>query len=499
MFKQLLETEDLSLFLQQKGELLFDLSNATYDKLQTEKSNFEYFIMLQSEKIEALDFSISRNKAFLHFIFDLSERFQLRNCIQQTYNWLQKYNIEIGSRLRAALLFNIDISETNIYIARFSSICELLDKALLKEDDNDKKILATFANYYLAVLDRYYIWIQHLRKAIQESIDQYSFLKKKFISDLISFDVTNPELCAKCILQLKDELFDRHLTAIQDIYQSNNFLIEEDTEYAKLLKTASNLSFDWIRSIAFDKVGFGTHLENRGVEPLRNEQDLFIYLKSYGNMHYAKMQSAIKKLPLDQINGTIEIIDWGCGQALATITLIEFLQKMDIEIIKPKITLIEPSEITIKRAALHIKSFFPDSQINTVCKYLDDVLIDDVFTNPKSVKIHLFSNILDVELFSLSKLEALISKSQKGVNYFICVSPYIDDFKTDRVDGFRQYFQNNYNENYKLLGEKTNSKSDNKYWNCNNNFKNKRCYNHPDNCGCYNKWTRVIRVFKVNI
>jgi hypothetical protein len=109
MFKQLLEVEDLSLFLQQNGDLLFDLSNATFDILQDEKSNIEYFIMLQPKKVEALDFSISRNKAFLHFIFDLSERLQLSDCIQQTHNWLLKYDIVIGSRLQAALLFNIEI------------------------------------------------------------------------------------------------------------------------------------------------------------------------------------------------------------------------------------------------------------------------------------------------------------------------------------------------------------------------------------------------------
>lgn len=498
MFKQLLDTEDLSLFLQQNGDLLFDLCNATYDILQNDKSNIEYFIMLQPEKVEALDFSISRNKAFLHFIFDLSERLQLQDCIQQTHNWLLKYDIVVGSRLQAALLFNIEISDNEIYIARFNSICELLEKALLEEDDNDKKVLATFANYYLAVLDRHYIWIQRLREVIRASFNQYSFLRKPFISELIAYDVIDTELCAKEILQLKDELFDRHPIVIQDNFRYNNFLIEEDTDYARLLLSSSNISFEWIRSIAFNNVGFGAHLENRGVEPLTNEQDLFVYLKSYGNMHYAKMQSAIEKLPIDQINGTVEIIDWGCGQALATIAFMDYLQIKGIKI-RPNIILIEPSETTIKRAALHVKSFFPDSQIKTVCKYFDDVLCEDVFTYPEATKIHLFSNIIDVELFSISKLECLISGSQKGENYFICVSPYIDDFKTDRVDGFRQYFQNNYDKHYNFLGKETNSKSDNKYWNCNNNFKNKRCYNHPEVSGCFNKWTRVIRVFKVEL
>jgi len=261
--------------------------------LLNEQSDIENFILLHSTKIEAVDYNNIQNKAFLLFLFDISERLQLRNCIQQTYNWLQKFDVIIGSRLRATVLFNIDIPETSIYISRFTRICELLETALLEEDDNDKMILATFANYYLAVLDRHQIWVQHLRNLIQQSVDTYSFLKKQFISELFGLDVNNPTKCSIDILELKDKLFDRRDVIETPVQETNTLLIEQDSEYSNLISTVSNLSFNWIRKEAFNKVGYSTHLGGRGVEPLTSEHDLFVYLKSYGNMHYAKMQSAI--------------------------------------------------------------------------------------------------------------------------------------------------------------------------------------------------------------
>lgn len=498
MFKQLIDNENLSLFIQENGGLISDFSNFHYSRIVNEQSDIENFIMLHSEKIEALDFGKIQNKAFLLFLFDIAERLQLRNCIQQTYNWLRKNDVIIGSRLNATVLFNIDIPESNIYISRFNRICELLETALLEEEDDDKKVLATFANYYLAVLDRQQIWIQQLRNLISQSVDNYSFLKKQFISELFAVDVNNPTKCSIDILELKDKLFDRQVVIKTPEQETNTLLIEQDSEYSNIISSVPNLSFNWIRALAFDKVGYGTHLGGRGVEPLTTEHDLFVYLKSYGNMHYAKMQSAIEFLPFDRFNGSFEIIDWGCGQALATISFLEFLQRININF-NAKITLIEPSVVTIKRAALHVRAFSKESKITTVCKFIDDVTIDDFIPNSQTIKIHLFSNILDVELFSMSNLQKLVTNSFGGENYFVCSSPYIDDYKTDRVDSFMRHFRDKYFGNFELLGEETNSKSDNSYWNCNKNFKGNPCFSHPTLCGCGEKWTRVIRVFKVNL
>ena len=58
----------------------------------------------------------------------------------------------------------------------------------------------------------------------------------------------------------------------------------------------------------------------------------------------------------------------------------------------------------------------------------------------KCSEFHLFSNILDIDEFSLTNLLKLIEFNFSGDNYFICVSPYINDIRTSRLDAFVKYF-----------------------------------------------------------
>ena len=65
--------------------------------------------------------------------------------------------------------------------------------------------------------------------------------------------------------------------------------------------------------------------------------------------------------------------------------------------------------------------------------------------NNSNTTLHLFSNILDVEFFRLDRgfLEK-ISSSQKGLNYFVCVSPNINDKRNARLDMFYRYFDEHF-------------------------------------------------------
>jgi tRNA A58 N-methylase Trm61 len=136
----------------------------------------------------------------------------------------------------------------------------------------------------------------------------------------------------------------------------------------------------------------------------------------------------------------IEIYDWSCGQALATIVLLEYLGDRNIDLSIDRVTLIEPSEIALKRASLHVKHFAPEVRMRIVLKDMDSLEATDVNSLDESVKIHLFSNILDVEAYSMRHLVEIIKHGIKGNNYMICVSPYINDVKTARFDSFVNSF-----------------------------------------------------------
>ena len=501
MFCELLKSQDINLFISENIDEIWAFCNSTYKKVEEEKKCVKEFVLLNLASIQSLDFSVDQNRAFLFLLYDLCERLEDAESMQQLWHILKSNNIATGTRLLAANIFSFQITFTHELIDQFENICENLVFALENEEDNDKKVLATFTNYYLAVLSRQKKWIGLLRDKILNSSDKYPFLSSEFISKLLSFDITKFHESSNNIQNLKDELFGR--IDVLPRPKIEDFIIEE-SEYANTIATIEDITFQHLRNIAKENIHGSFQLGNRGVTPLAYEQELFIYFRNYGNMHYAKMISSLEAFPLIIFGKDIEIIDWGCGQAIATISLFEYLKERYITI-KPRITLIEPSKIALKRASLHCKIFNPDSQIKTVCKYLDELEIEDIATKSENIKFHLFSNILDIELFSMSNLLRLISSTQKGINYFICVSPYINDVKAYRIDSFKRYFEQRYKSSFELIDsmQNTNGEGD-EYWNCNNNyngnFNGRFCQHGPHQwCGCDDQWTRVIRVFKVEL
>jgi len=498
MFDELLISPDLNSFIAEKSDEISIFCGSRYDQVRKEKELINKFVLEKLQAIQSLDYSNGQNRAFLLLLYDLCERLEDSESMQQIYHTLKQNQIEIGARLLAANSFSFEVAFPQELIDRFDGICENLVFAIENEEDDDRKVVATFANYYIAVLGRHPQWITQLRSKIFQSIDKYSFLSSEFISKLLAFDFSSFGECSESIQRLKDELFGRVEILYKPIIEG--FLIEE-SEYANKIIALNNIVFQDLRNIANASIHGGLQLGNRGVTPLTNEEELYIYLRNYGNMHYAKMISALEIIPLNVFEKEIEIVDWGCGQAIATVSLFEYLKRESLNI-KPKVTLIEPSEIALKRASLHCKVFNPSSQVKTVCKYLDELEVGDISTESDNIKIHLFSNVLDIELFSMSNLVELMSSTQKGINYFVCVSPYINDIKADRVDSFKRFFEQNNESSFELIGsmQNTNGGGD-EYWNCNNkyngNFNGIYC-DHPHIwCGCQKQWTRVVRVFRV--
>ena len=203
--------------------------------------------------------------------------------------------------------------------------------------------------------------------------------------------------------------------------------------------------------------GCSIPLPERGVSPLSTERELNQYIFSYGNMHYAKLKSALSYLPASLFQEALEIIDWGCGQGIATITLLELKRPKNV-----KFTLIEPGLLALKRAALNTKCFFEayssgTFNCKTINKGFDDLIRSDVSTSPNRTKIHLFSNTLDIEgRYSQTELINLIKNTQSGKNYFVCCSPYINFRKKEKISNFvifNLHLYKNQGEKYELTLE----------------------------------------------
>lgn len=173
----------------------------------------------------------------------------------------------------------------------------------------------------------------------------------------------------------------------------------------------------------------------RGTDIIDDEDHLNMYLRSFGKMHQAKLNTAYKSYPNfgEVVSGEVEVFDWGCGQGIATICLLDFFKRERKTPEIKKVTLIEPSVPAVTRAKDIIKCICEDIEICVVNKVFDQLTEKDFVPN-NLPKIHLFSNILDVDLFDLPKFILLFQKVFTGVNHFLCVGPYYSNSK--RLDDF---------------------------------------------------------------
>ena len=180
----------------------------------------------------------------------------------------------------------------------------------------------------------------------------------------------------------------------------------------------------------------------RGTCVLDREELLWRYLHAFGPKHMKKMGLALSRMERvfrDLSKESMSIIDWGCGQALASCCLLDYLNNNRIFIPLDEVVLIEPSELALRYAALHLTAY-GITQTKALQKYLDDITAEDIETK-SPVTLHLFSNILDMDGFDMKRLVQTIGASASGVHYFVCLSPvYNNNNGMSRIELFKSYF-----------------------------------------------------------
>lgn len=183
---------------------------------------------------------------------------------------------------------------------------------------------------------------------------------------------------------------------------------------------------------------------NHGTAILQNEEQLCCYLSAYGEMHKGKLRCALEKFPFNSLDKSIEIIDWGCGQGLASVYMADCLRHFGLIDKLRKVTLIEPSVAALNRAKLHIQQAVGDEvnveELNCHLPSIDPNLAGIAIGGlhiEEPICIHLFSNILDIPEIDLKEL-AILASSSGYRHYFVCVGPV--NFGNDRLSAFSRYF-----------------------------------------------------------
>src|SRR5690606_9506998 len=112
-------------------------------------------------------------------------------------------------------------------------------------------------------------------------------------------------------------------------FDLSDFIIEKETDYVNML---SNMECSFTNLLSINKDLYGKIKSDsifnslqRGVKILESESQLFAYMYSLGDMHNKKLLSAFETLPSKFYENEINLIDWGCGQGIASISFFDFL------------------------------------------------------------------------------------------------------------------------------------------------------------------------------
>lgn len=205
---------------------------------------------------------------------------------------------------------------------------------------------------------------------------------------------------------------------------------------------SEDISFNTIKSFATNPTPPDVHKElDRGHAILDTQDQLNKYLYSYSSMIEHQWVPMFSSFKLTSNN--IEIIDYACGQGLASMLFLDRHKKIKNTILN--ITLIEPSKIALRRAGGILQCYLPKAKITSINKKLDDVTKEEIQLNSDTTKIHLFSNIVDIDVFDINLLLNKIT-THKGKNYFMVMSSDRLNFGgTRRLDDFYGYFNKNNN------------------------------------------------------
>lgn len=184
---------------------------------------------------------------------------------------------------------------------------------------------------------------------------------------------------------------------------------------------------------------------DHGRKVLQTEDELNAYIAAYGEMHVIKCRAAMQNFPFDELeNHSFEIFDWGCGQGLATLVLLDMLHDRGKVHRLKKIYLIEPSSIALDRAKSWVTRYgAPGIEVIAVNKPIPSQTGQSMPISCSSrISINLFSNILDIREISLQWLSQKVS-SLANRNYIVCVGPKFIQNTNTRIADFCGYFNPN--------------------------------------------------------
>ena len=184
--------------------------------------------------------------------------------------------------------------------------------------------------------------------------------------------------------------------------------------------------------------------DDRGRRPITEDEAIMCYLVAYGQMHQSKLKIAFDAMfGKVAVPSRINIVDWGCGQGLGTMVLLDYLKEKGRDCHVDNVILVEPSALALEYAELYVSKKLSSygTKIKIVNKFFSDLKEEDLQMDGDSAVIHLYSNILDVEGIDIKDLALWLRSFRQRENYVVCASPYYWS-GNNRIEDFFNYLNN---------------------------------------------------------
>lgn len=216
------------------------------------------------------------------------------------------------------------------------------------------------------------------------------------------------------------------------------------------LESIDEISYSIIRGVAYE-------LErrtpcNRGAAPTESYEQLNQYINLYWPLHLEKLNDAFKVLFFkkhESFKNKVDIIDWGCGQGIASFSYIDYLKNKKFAPNIASLTLIDQSKNSLNRAEYFCRRIHgEDLKINCIVSDLNKLDPKEIPQSNSPITIHLFSNILDVEGLDIAHIAKCVEAANGKRNLIISVSPFIYEKRNAALGVFKTYFKDQYKNRF---------------------------------------------------
>lgn len=149
---------------------------------------------------------------------------------------------------------------------------------------------------------------------------------------------------------------------------------------------------------------------------MNKADEMHKYLAESGKMHKAIIYDALEQFIAHLDGKEITLIDWGCGQGLASMLVLDYIREKQLDIKVSQVILIDDDVIALRHAMVHVNTLSFDDMV------IFALMSEDIETMNSSQTIQ---NSITLNLFSNDKMPVdwvVIENNNLSQAYFMCVS-----------------------------------------------------------------------------